>query len=225
MAAAKSPWTQYEGVSYWLNGCSYFYMLINYIRQILPFYISYTIWHTDHISRYPSWFLNGMSFFLASWRLQFHHTEPPMLAWTFCCLSLPAGQYRQSNRSYLPSPPHPTYSAEYTPLIVSTSIVFCMCCQLQIYFQRIVFTNCMLYIMPFCLFLKQCKHIEYPLLCYSWNWEKIHLPTYMRTMAMHVSYFWISDFMPIGLSRLYNYRNGAGKTLGALVEIMHNLEF
>jgi len=119
----------------------------------------------------------------------------------------------------VPSPPHPTYSAEYTPLIVSTSIVFCMCCQLQIYFQRIVFTNCMLYIMPFCLFLKQCKDIEYPLLWYSWNWEKIHLRTYMRTMAMHVCYLWVSDFMPIGLSRLYNYHNGARKSPGALVEI------
>ena len=134
-----------------------------------------------------------------------------------CCS--PLRQYSQSNRSYLPSPPHPTYSAEYTPLIVSTSIVFCMCCQLQIYFQRIVFTNCMLYIMPFCLFLKQCKDIEYPLLWYSWNWEKIHLRTYMRTMAMHVCYLWVSDFMPIGLSRLYNYHNGARKSPGALVEI------
>jgi hypothetical protein len=71
------------------------------------------------------------------------------LAFSPCCTLL--RQHRQSKQSYLPSPPHPTYSGEYNPLVVSTSSVFCMCCDLQIYFQRIVFTNCM-----FGSFLKQC---------------------------------------------------------------------
>ena len=130
MATAKSPWSQYEGVSYWPNGCDYFYMLINYIMQILPFCISYTIWHTDHISRYPSWFLNGMSFFLARWRLQFHHTEAPMLAWTFPCLSLPAAAHYGSTASptEVTCHPLPTQPIQLsTPLSSSLHLLFSVC--------------------------------------------------------------------------------------------------
>jgi hypothetical protein len=59
---------------------------------------------------------------------------------------------------------------------------------------------------------------------FSWVHPSHRLYIYCFLYVLSASNLF-SDFMPIGLSWLYNYRNGAGKTLGALVEIMHNLEF
>ena len=122
MATAKSPWSQYEGVSYWPNGCDYFYMLINYIMQILPFYISYTIWHTDHISRYPSWFLNGMSCFFGQVKTAISSYRSSNVGMN---ISLPVSPCCSPLRQCHPLPTQPIQLS--TPLSSSLHLLFSVC--------------------------------------------------------------------------------------------------